>query len=218
MGTFADPSVARGHYRGPVRVFVVKNGEVRRQGLRDLLAGAGLEVVGECSFAEEAGCRIVNAGPDVVVLDGSVPCGTGIEVCRYALSADAGLQCLMMTSYVDDEVLSSVVLAGAAGYVLRQVHGNGLVEAVRRAAAGELLLGPDVAHRAGAWFSRALADPGFGDLTGEEREVLALISEGLNDRQISEALGLAEMSVRELVSSLLVKLGFGSSSGPEASN
>lgn len=212
MGPCADQGVSRGRPPGQVRVFIVENGErSRRHGLKELLEGAGFDVVGECLFSDQAGCRILNAGTDVVVLDGSVPCGRGIEVCRHALSADGGLQCLLVTSYVDDEVLCNVVLAGAAGYVLRQVRGNDLVEAVRRAAIGESLLGADEARRAGVWSARALADSGFGDPTAGEREVLALISMGLNDRQISEALELAEMSVRELVSSLLVKLGFGSS-------
>lgn len=217
MGTCADRGDSRERSPGPVRVFVVENDSLpRRQGLRDLLEGAGFDVVGECLFAEDAGFRIVNAGTDVVVLDGSVPCGRGIEVCREALSGDAGLKCLLVTSYVDDEVLGNVVLAGAAGYVLRQVCGNYLVDAVRRAAAGESLLGPDVARRAGTWIAMTLADSEFSNPTGGEREVLALISMGLNDRQISEALGLGEMRVRGLVSSLLLKLGFGSSNPEEA--
>lgn len=218
MGLPAGPGVARGEDRGPVRVFVVENDEFSRQGLRDLLKGAGFEVVGECLFSDEAPRRIVSAGTEVAVLDGSVPCGVGIEVCREALSADAGLQCLLVTSFADDEVLCNVVLAGAAGYVLRHVGGNDLVEAVRRAAAHELLLGREERQRAEAWFTKALADPGFSSLTAGEREVLALISEGLNDRQISESLDLAEVGVRELVSSLLVKLGFGSSRGPAAAD
>ena len=165
-------------------------------------------MVGYCWSAAEASRRIVEAGADVAVLDGCLPDGTGIEICRYARSVDMGLQCLKMTSYVDDEVLRGVVLAGAAGYVLRQVRGHHLVEAIRRAATGESLLDPDVVERARVWFAKATADPRLFDLTGGKREVLALISEGLSNRQISEALDLAETGVRELVSTLLIKLGF----------
>jgi two-component system response regulator DevR len=216
MGLPLDAAVGRERAPGSVRVFVVDSHELVREGLRDFLEGEGLEVVGECWSAAEASRRIVEAGADVVVLDGRLPDGTGIEVCRYVRSIDADLQCLMMTSYVDDEVLRSVVLAGAAGYVLRQVRGHHLARAIRRAATGESLLGSEVVERARAWFVNATADPGFSDLTGAEREVLARIGKGLSDRQISEALGLAETRVRELVSTLLVKLGFGSGSGPPA--
>lgn len=214
MGLPLDAAVGRERAPGSVRVFVVDSHELVREGLRDFLEGEGLEVVGECWSAAEASRRIVEAGADVAVLDGRLPDGTGIEVCRYVRSVDSDLQCLMMTSYVDDEVLRSVVLAGAAGYVLRQVRGHHLARAIRRAAKGESLLGPDVVERVRAWFANAAADPGFGDLTGAEREVLALIGKGLSDRQISEALGLAETRVRELVSTLLVKLGFGGNVGP----
>ena len=216
MGLPLDAAVTRERSPGSVRVYVVDHHELARQGLRDLLEGEGLEVVGECWLGAGAGRRIVDAGADVVVLDGGLPDGTGIEVCRFARSIDADLQCLMMTSYVDDEVLRGVVLAGAAGYVLRQVRGHHLAEAVRRAANGESLLGPDVVDRATVWFATATADPRFGDLTGREKEVLALISEGLSNRQISEALGPAETRVGGLVSTLLVKLGFGGSHGPAA--
>lgn len=216
MGLPLNAPGARERSPGSVRVFVVDHHELARQGLRDLLEGEGLEVVGDCWSAAEASRRIVQAGSDVAVLDERLPDGTGIEICRYARSVDKDLQCLMMTSYVDDEVLRRVVLAGAAGYVLRQVRSRHLAQAVRRAATGESLLGPDVVDRARAWFANAEADPGFGDLTGAEREVLARISEGLSNRQISEALGLAETWVRELVSTLLVKLGFGGRIGPGA--
>lgn len=209
-----DAIVVPGRCPGPVRVFVVENLGLARQGLRDLLEGAGLEVVGDCRSAADAGRRIVDAGTDVAVLDGRLPDGNGIELCRHARSVDADLQCLMMTSYVDDEVLRGVVLAGAAGYVLRQVRGHHLIEAIRHAAAGESLLCPEAAERSRAWFANAAADPGLVDLSGEEREVLARISSGLGNRQISEELGVSETRVRGLVSTLLVKLGFGGSGGP----
>jgi DNA-binding NarL/FixJ family response regulator len=214
MGVPLDETAARERAPGSVRVFVVDNHELARQGLRDLLEGEGLEVVGDCWSAAEAIRRIVEAGADVAVLDGRLPDGTGIEICRYVRSVNMDLQCLMVTSYVDDEVLRGVVLAGAAGYVLRQVRGHHLVESIRRAATGESLLAPGVVERARAWFAEATADPRFGDLTGGEREVLARISEGLSNRQISEALGLAETNVCELVSTLLIKLGFGGDIGP----
>lgn len=208
MGLPLIAADARAQSPGSVRVFVVAHHELARQGLRELLEGEGMEVVGECRPAAEAGRRIVEAGADVVLLDGRLGDGTGIEICRCARSADANLQCLMMTSYVDDEVLRGVVLAGAAGYVLRQARGHHLVEAIRRAAAGESLLGTDVVEKAWAWFAAAMADPGLRDLTDGERDVLALSSEGLSNQQISEALGLAETMVRDLISTLLAKLGF----------
>ncbi len=124
MGVPLDAAAARERAPGSVRVFVVDRHELARQGLRDLLEGEGLEVVGDCWSAAEASRRIVQAGADVAVLDGTLPDGTGIEVCRYARSVDMDLQCLMITSYVDDEVLRGVVLAGAAGYVIRQVRGH----------------------------------------------------------------------------------------------
>lgn len=169
MGLPLD-AAARERSTGSVRVFVVDNHELARQGLRDLLEGEGLEVVGDCWSAAEASRRIVEEGAIVAVLDGRLPDGTGIEVCRYARSVDTDLQCLMLTSYVDDEVLRRVVLAGAAGYVLRQVRGHHLARVIRRAATGESLLGPDVVDRARAWFANAAADPGFADLTGAERK------------------------------------------------
>ncbi|SDP44200.1 two component transcriptional regulator, LuxR family [Arthrobacter sp. ok909] len=209
MGVPLDTVVARERSPGPVCVFVVIHHELARQGLRVVLEEAGLEVVGDCWSAAQAGRRIVDAGTDVAVLDGLLPDGTGIEVCRVARSVDADLQCLLMTSYVDDEVLRGAVLAGAAGYVLREVRGHSLVEAIRRAATGESLLGPAVVERVRAWFATATADRKAVDLTGAEKDVVALILEGLSNRQLSEALGLTETSVCDLVSALLVKLGFG---------
>ena len=151
MGLPLNAAAARERSPGAVRVFVVDNHELARQGLRDLLEGEGLEVVGDCWSAAEASRRIVEAGADVAVLDGRLPDGTGIEICRYARSVDKDLQCLMMASYVDDEVLRGVVLAGTAGYVLRQVRGHHLARAIGCAATGESLLGPGVVDRARAY-------------------------------------------------------------------
>lgn len=197
-----------------VRVFVLTRHGLVREGLKNLLEGEGLEVVGRCCSVAEARHSIVEERADVVVLDERLADGTGIEVCRYVRSVNPNLQCLMMTSYVDDEVLRCVVLAGASGYVLRQVRGNHLARSVRLAAAGEPLLDSEVVDRTRAWFANATADPGFGGLTGAEREVLARIAKGMSDRQISESLGLAETRVRGLVSTLLVKLGFGTGGPP----
>ena len=196
---------------GPVRVFIVDDHELVRQSLRDLLEGEGLEVVAECWSGVEASRRIVEVRPDVAVLDGSLPDGTGIEVCRNVRSVDPGVQCLILTSYDDDEALRGAVLAGAAGFVLRQVRIDGLVEAIRRAAAGESLLAPGVVERVRAGLPESPRDPGLDGLTARETDVLALIAEGLSNRQISEDLALTETTVKDDVSALLAKLGFGRS-------
>jgi two-component system response regulator DevR len=193
---------------GPVRVFIVDDHELVRQSLRDVLEGEGLEVVGECWSGVEASRGILDVRPDVAVLDGRLPDGTGIEVCRNVRSVDPGVQCLILTSYDDDEALRGAVLAGAAGYALRQVRSHDLVEAIRRAAAGESLLAPGVVERVRAGLPESPRAPGLDGLTARETEVLALIAEGLSNRQISEDLVLTEKTVQDHVSALLAKLGY----------
>jgi DNA-binding NarL/FixJ family response regulator len=192
-----------------IRVFLLDDHEVVRRGLRDLLESDGdIEVVGESGSAEEATRRIPALRPDVAILDGRLPDGSGIDVCREVRSRDPNIAALVLTSYDDDEALFSAIMAGAAGYVLKQVRGRDLLDAVRRVAAGQSLLDPAVTQqvldrlREGPKQDKALAG-----LTDQERRVLELIGEGLTNRAIGERLFLAEKTVKNYVSSLLAKLG-----------
>jgi DNA-binding NarL/FixJ family response regulator len=208
MGVVQVARPAPERHGGPVRVFIVVERELVRNGLRNLLEQEGLDIVGESGSAHEAGTQIVEAGAEVVVLDEQLPDGTGIEVCRDARSVDAGLACLILTSQDDDEVLLSVVLAGAAGYLLRQLRGHWIVATILRAAAGEPLLAPGTLAGVKASLASVSVSAEFDDLTGEEKAVLALIAEDQSNRGISETLGVDEATVRRLVSTLLAKLGF----------
>ena len=194
---------------GKIRVFLLDDHEIVRHGLRELLERDGdIEVVGESGLAEEAIRRIPALRPHVAVLDARLPDGSGIDVCRDVRSQDPTIQALILTSYDDDEALFSAIMAGAAGYVLKQIRGNDLVDAVRRVAAGQSLLDPAVTARvldrlrAGPEEDKALAP-----LTDQERRILELIGEGLTNRQIAERMFLAEKTVKNYVSSLLGKLG-----------
>jgi two-component system response regulator DevR len=193
----------------PIRVFLLDDHEVVRRGLKDLLEADGdIVVVGESGLALEATRRIPALRPHVAVLDGRLPDGSGIDVCRDVRSAHPEIAALILTSYDDDEALFSAIMAGAAGYVLKQIRGNDLVDAVRRVAAGQSLLDPAVTARvldrlrAGPEEDKALAP-----LTDQERRILELIGEGLTNRQIAERMFLAEKTVKNYVSSLLGKLG-----------
>jgi len=193
----------------PIRVFLLDDHEVVRRGLKDLLEADGdIVVVGESGLALEAARRIPALRPHVAVLDGRLPDGSGIDVCREVRSAHPEIAALILTSYDDDEALFSAIMAGAAGYVLKQIRGNDLVDAVRRVAAGQSLLDPAVTARvldrlrAGPEEDKALAP-----LTDQERRILELIGEGLTNRQIGERMFLAEKTVKNYVSSLLSKLG-----------
>jgi two-component system response regulator DevR len=193
----------------PIRVFLLDDHEVVRRGLKDLLEADGdIVIVGESGLAQEAARRIPALRPDVAVLDGRLPDGSGIDVCREVRSAHPEIAALILTSYDDDEALFSAIMAGAAGYVLKQIRGNDLVDAVRRVAAGQSLLDPAVTARvldrlrAGPEEDKALAP-----LTDQERRILELIGEGLTNRQIAERMFLAEKTVKNYVSSLLGKLG-----------
>lgn len=203
-----------GHDRDvPVRIFLLDDHEVVRRGIRDLLwAEDDLVVVGEASSAAEALQRIPRTQPDVAVLDvrlGERSDGaTGIEVCRDIRSSHPEVSCVMLTSFADDEALFASIMAGAAGYVLKQISGNELVRAIRRVAAGESLLDPAVTSRVLERLRNPppQEDP-LGDLTGQERRILELISEGRTNRQIAEQMYLAEKTVKNYVSHLLAKLG-----------
>jgi DNA-binding NarL/FixJ family response regulator len=193
----------------PIRVFLLDDHEVVRRGVQDVLEADGdITVVGEASTAAEALVRVPALRPDVAVLDVQLPDGNGVAVCRDLRSEMPDLRCLMLTSFADDDALVQAFMAGAAGYVLKQIRGSDLVGAVRTVAAGGSLLD---ARTATAVLARARAqaeraDP-LHDLTAREREILDLIGEGLTNRQIGERLFLAEKTVKNYVSNLLAKLG-----------
>jgi len=193
----------------PIRVFLLDDHEVVRRGLHDLLESEGdIEIIGESGSAREAIARIPALRPDVAVLDGRLPDGSGIDVCREIRSVDPSIKALILTSYDDDEALFAAILAGAAGYVLKQIGGNDLVDGVRRVAAGQSLLDPSLVARV---LERVRNGPEAHEelavLTEQERKILALIAEGLTNRQIGERMFLAEKTVKNYVSSVLSKLG-----------
>lgn len=190
------------------RVFLMDDHEVVRAGVRALLESTGdIVVVGEASTTAEALTRIPAVRPDVAVLDVRMPDGSGIEVCREIRSS-IGVPCLILTSYGDDEALFEAIMAGAAGYVLKQVRGGELVDAVRRVAGGESLLDPSITGRVLERLRRPPEqDPRLGSLTPRERSILALIADGHTNRQIAEQLYLAEKTIKNNVSNLLTKLG-----------
>jgi two-component system, NarL family, response regulator DevR len=191
-----------------IRVFLLDDHEIVRRGLVDLLSStADLVVVGEAATAGEALRRIPAARPDVAVLDARLPDGNGIDVCRDIRSAHPEIRCVILTSYDDDEALFAAVMAGAAGYLLKQIAGNSLLDAVRAVAKGRSLLDPAVT---GKLLDRlrhpAEPDPRLSALTAREREILDLIAEGLSNKEIGARLFLAEKTVKNYVSSLLAKL------------
>ena len=193
----------------PVRVFLVDDHEVVRHGVRALIDASGdLQVVGEADSVETALARVLAVHPQVAVLDVRLPDGNGVELCREIRSRLPDVSCLMLTSYSDDEALFEAIIAGAAGYVLKQVRGTELIAAIRRVASGEHLLDPAVTGRV----MKRLSNPSGDDqrlasLTAREREVLELIGQGKTNRQIGEAMFLAEKTVKNYVSGLLAKLG-----------
>ena len=191
-----------------IRIFLLDDHEVVRRGLRELLeAEDDLEVVGEAGTAEEALARIPPTKPDVAVLDVRLPDGDGVEVCRDIRSSHPEVSCLMLTSFADDEALFSSIMAGAAGYVLKQVKGTDLVDAVRRVGAGDSLLDPAVTRRVLERLRTKPEDDELAGLTDQEKRILDLIGEGLTNRQIGERMYLAEKTVKNYVSNLLAKLG-----------
>lgn len=192
-----------------VRVFLLDDHEIVRRGLRELLEGDGrIEVVGESGLAEEATRRIPALRPHVAVLDGRLPDGSGVDVCRDVRSVDPSIACLILTSYDDDEALFHAIMAGASGYVLKQIRGNELIDAIMRVAQGQSLLDPQVTARV---LERLRGgheeDSALADLTEQERKVLMHIADGLTNRQIGHEMFLAEKTVKNYVSSILAKLG-----------
>ena len=192
------------------RVFLLDDHEVVRRGLRELFdAEDDLTVVGEAGTAEEAMARVPATKPDVAVLDVRLPDGDGVEVCRDLRSAMPDLKCLMLTSFADDEALFSAILAGASGYVLKQIKGGDLLSAVRRVAAGESLLDPSLTRQVMERLrGENVEDERVARLTAQERNILELIAEGKTNRQIADELYLAEKTVKNYVSNLLSKMGF----------
>jgi two-component system, NarL family, response regulator DevR len=193
----------------PTRVFLVDDHEIVRRGIADLLDDeADLQVCGEAASAAEALARITVSRPEVAVLDVRLPDGNGVELCRELRARTPELRCLMLTSFSDDEALLDAIMAGAAGFVLKQVLGNDLLAAIRTVAAGQSLLD---GRTTAALMNRLRrqrddADP-LRDLSDQERTVLELIGDGLTNRQIAERMFLAEKTVKNYVSHLLAKLG-----------
>lgn len=191
------------------RVFLLDDHEVVRRGVRDLLdCEDDLEVVGEASTGAQALERIPVARPDVALLDVQLEDETGIEVAREIRSRHPEIRCLMLTSFADDEALFDSIMAGAAGYILKQVRGNELVDGVRRVAAGQSLLDPAMTTRVLDRLRHGQQqDERIASLTSQERRILDLLAEGLTNRQIGERLHLAEKTVKNYVSNVLMKLG-----------
>ena len=192
-----------------MRVFLLDDHEIVRRGLRDLIdAEEDMEVVGEASTAEEALNRVPPTRPDVAVLDVRLPDGSGVEVCREIRARHPEVQALMLTSFADDEALFSAIMAGASGYVLKQIRGNELIDAIRRVAGGESLLDPAVTRRVLERLrDNREEDEGLARLSDQERKILDFIAEGMTNRQIAEAMFLAEKTVKNYVSTMLSKLG-----------
>ena len=192
-----------------IRVFLLDDHEMIRRGIRDLLeTEPGIVVVGESDSAQEATRRIPALRPDVAILDGRLPDGSGIDVCRDIRSQDPSIKALILTSYDDDDALFAAIMAGAAGYVLKQVRGNDLVDIVRRVAAGQSTLDPSVTAQVLERIrSGPPVDKQLGSLTEQETRILDLIGQGMTNRQIAREIHLAEKTVKNYVSSLLAKLG-----------
>jgi two-component system, NarL family, response regulator DevR len=192
-----------------IRVFLLDDHEIVRRGIADLIESADdLAVVGEAGTTAEALARIPAARPDVAVLDARLPDGSGIDVCRDIRSERPEIRCLILTSYDDNDAIFAAVMAGAAGYLLKEIRGNSLIDAIREVAAGKSLLDPAVTERLLTRLREgAPRDEKLESLTAREREILTLIADGLTNRQIGERLFLAEKTVKNYVSGLLAKLG-----------
>lgn len=190
-------------------MYLLDDHEVVRRGLADLLQTQGdIEVIGETGLAREATARIPALRPDVMILDARLPDGSGIDVCRDVRAVDPSIKGLILTSYEDDEALFAAIMAGAAGYVLKQVRGTDLVDAVRRVAAGQSMLDPAVTQRVLDRIRSGVEQPQeLEALTDQERRILEHIAEGRTNREIAAEMFLAEKTVKNYVSSLLAKLG-----------
>ncbi|MHB1210200.1 MAG: response regulator [Acidimicrobiales bacterium] len=192
-----------------IRVFLVDDHEIVRRGLRELLeTNEDLTVVAEASTFDEALTKDLE-GIDVAVLDVRLPDGSGVDLCRLLHEKREDLNCLMLTSFADAEALNAAVLAGARGYVLKNVRGGDIVNSIRRVAAGEMLISDEQVERARERLRRQITeDIRLESLSTQERKILELLSEGLSNREIAEVMFLAEKTVKNYVSNLLAKLGF----------
>jgi DNA-binding NarL/FixJ family response regulator len=192
-----------------INVFLLDDHEIVRRGVKEVLeAEPDITVVGEAGTASSALARIPALKPDVAVLDVRLPDGDGVSVCRDIRSKMPEVACLMLTSYGDDEALFDAIMAGAAGYVLKQIRGTDLVGAVRTVASGESMLDPEAASRVMKRMrEQATRSDPLAGLTDQERRILELIGEGLTNRQIGERIFLAEKTVKNYVSALFAKLG-----------
>jgi len=192
-----------------IRIFLLDDHEIVRRGLRELLETVeDFEVVGESGSAVEAGRRIPALRPNVAIFDARLPDGSGIDVCREVRSVDPSIAGLILTSYDDEQALATAILAGAAGYLLKDIKGNGLIEAIRAVAAGKRLIEPEKIDRIReGWASKADTDPRLRLLSPQERRVLDYVAQGLTNRQIGEAMSLAEKTVKNYITAVLGKLG-----------
>ncbi|WP_028984746.1 response regulator [Sporichthya polymorpha] len=192
-----------------ITVFLLDDHEIVRRGIADLLEAApDITVVGDAGTAAQALPRIKALQPKVAVLDGRLPDGSGIDVCRDVRSAVPATRCIILTSYDDDDAILASVMAGAAGYLLKEIKGSNLIDAIRQVAAGHSLLDPAVTERVLTRLREGdKLDPRWEALTAREREILDLVTEGMTNREIGEQLFLAEKTVKNYVSVMLTKLG-----------
>jgi two-component system, NarL family, response regulator DevR len=192
-----------------IRVFLLDDHEVVRRGIADLLTQDGdIEVVGESGLAIEAAHRIPALRPDVAILDARLPDGSGIDVCRDVRAIDPSIKGLILTSFEDDEALFAAIMAGAAGYVLKQIRGTDLVDAVRRVAGGQSLLDPAVTARVLERIRSGAEQPNeLKSLTDQERRILEYVAQGMTNHEIAQKMFLADKTVKNYVSSVLAKLG-----------
>jgi len=202
-------SQAGGGDHAKIRVFLIDDHELVRRGLKGLLEAEGdIDVVGEAGTSESAMDRMKALQPDVALLDVRLPDGDGVSLCREIRSVLPGTACLMLTAYSDDQALMGAIMAGAAGYVMKQTPGNELVGAVRTVAAGQSTLDAHTARRVMERLRERTSGPDpVSALSGQEKRVLELIGEGLTNRQIAEQMLLSEKTAKNYVSSLLAKLG-----------
>lgn len=204
-----SPTDGPGAAPAPVRVFILDDHELVRRGMRDLLDQVGgFQVVGDCATAREATARIPALRPDVALLDVQLPDGSGIDVCRAIRAQDPTIHVLMVTSFDDEQAVLAATLAGASGLVLKQLTGPGLVDSIRQVAAGHKLADPDTAQQVKQKLRGGhQEDPLLASLTGQERRILDLIVDGMTNRQIGDDLHIAEKTVKNHVTAILVKLG-----------
>lgn len=192
-----------------IRVFLLDDHEIVRRGLRELFETTDdVEVVGEAATAAQARVRIPAVRPDVAIFDARLPDGSGIDVCRDVRSQDPTIAALILTSFDDESALSSAILAGAAGYLLKDIQGNGLIDAVRAVASGQqLITAADIDRVRRSWARAPQTDPRLSRLSAQEQRILDHVARGFTNRQIAEQLSLAEKTVKNYVTAVLVKLG-----------